>query len=133
MGRYWARESVEEGQLMRFVFVFFTGLQGVLQPPQRRPHFGRRHKLRRFGCYGHPRAKTPVIDRLAKDGVRFTVHWPNGTECSPTRTALLTGRYPQRAGGLNAPSAWVMWGGTTTPLRWLPAAVGLTGEVGWCC
>ncbi|MBC8327088.1 MAG: sulfatase-like hydrolase/transferase [Verrucomicrobia subdivision 3 bacterium] len=53
-----------------------------------------------LGCYGHPRAKTPVIDRLAKEGVRFTQHYSNGTECSPTRTALLTGRYPQRAGGL---------------------------------
>ena len=53
-----------------------------------------------LGCYGHPRAKTPVIDRLAKQGVRFTQHYSNGTECSPTRTAFLTGRYPQRAGGL---------------------------------
>lgn len=53
-----------------------------------------------LGCYGHPRAKTPHIDRLAKEGVRFTQHYSNGTECSPTRTALLTGRYPQWAGGL---------------------------------
>ena len=53
-----------------------------------------------LGCYGHPRAKTPVIDRLAKEGVRFTQHYANGPECSPTRTALLTGRYQQRAGGL---------------------------------
>ena len=53
-----------------------------------------------LGCYGHPRAKPPVIDRLAKQGVRFTKHYSNGTECSPTRTALLTGRYQQRAGGL---------------------------------
>ena len=53
-----------------------------------------------LGCYGHPRAKTPVIDQLAKEGVKFTQHYSNGTECSPTRTAFLTGRYPQRAGGL---------------------------------
>ena len=53
-----------------------------------------------LGCYGHPKAKTPIIDRLAKEGVRFTQHYSNGTECSPTRTALLTGRYPQWAGGL---------------------------------
>jgi len=53
-----------------------------------------------LGCYGHPRAKTPVIDRLAKEGVRFTQHYANGPECSPTRTAFLTGRYQQRAGGL---------------------------------
>ncbi len=53
-----------------------------------------------LGCYGHPVAKTPVIDQLAKDGARFTQHYSNGPECSPTRTALLTGRYQQRAGGL---------------------------------
>lgn len=53
-----------------------------------------------LGCYGHPVAKTPNIDRLAKQGVRFTQHYANGSECSPTRTALLTGRYQQRAGGL---------------------------------
>ncbi len=52
------------------------------------------------GCYGHPLAKTPHIDELARQGVRFTQHYSNGTECSPTRTALLTGRYQQRAGGL---------------------------------
>lgn len=51
-------------------------------------------------CYGHPRAKTPVINQLAKDGVRFTQHYSNGTECSPTRTAFLTGRYQQRVKGL---------------------------------
>jgi len=53
-----------------------------------------------LGCYGHPEAKTPVIDQLARDGVRFTQHYANGPECSPTRTAFLTGRYQQRAGGL---------------------------------
>lgn len=52
------------------------------------------------GCYGHPVAKTPHIDRLASQGVRFTQHYANGPECSPTRTALLTGRYQQRVGGL---------------------------------
>lgn len=51
-------------------------------------------------CYGHPTAKTPHIDQLAKDGVRFTQHYSNGPECSPTRTAFLTGRYQQRVTGL---------------------------------
>ena len=43
---------------------------------------------------------TPHIDRLAREGVSFTQHYSNGPECSPTRTALLTGRYQQRVGGL---------------------------------
>ncbi len=51
-------------------------------------------------CYGHPVAKTPRIDDLAKQGVRFTQCYANGPECTPTRTALLTGRYQQRVGGM---------------------------------
>ena len=65
-----------------------------------------------LGCYGHPRAKTPHIDRLAKEGVRFTQHYSNGTECSPTRTALLTGRYPWRA----RMKHWVLFGVQGDPL-----------------
>lgn len=53
-----------------------------------------------LGCYGHPSAETPNLDRLAREGVRMTQHYSNGPECSPTRTAFLTGRYQQRIGGL---------------------------------
>jgi arylsulfatase A-like enzyme len=53
-----------------------------------------------LGCYGCRDIKTPHIDRLAKQGVRFTRFYSNGTECTPTRAALLTGRYQQRVGGL---------------------------------
>jgi arylsulfatase A-like enzyme len=53
-----------------------------------------------LGCYGARDIATPAIDRLAKEGVRFTQFYSNGPECSPTRTALLTGRYQQRVGGM---------------------------------
>lgn len=53
-----------------------------------------------LGCYGARDIRTPEIDRLAQQGVRFTQFYSNGPECSPTRTALLTGRYQQRVGGL---------------------------------
>ncbi|MFV2065502.1 MAG: sulfatase-like hydrolase/transferase [Pirellulales bacterium] len=53
-----------------------------------------------LGCYGREEIKTPVLDQLARDGVRFTNFYANGPECSPTRTALMTGRYQQRVGGL---------------------------------
>lgn len=52
-----------------------------------------------LGCYGSD-IPTPNIDRLAKEGVRFTSFYSNGAECTPTRAALLTGRYQQRVGGL---------------------------------
>jgi len=53
-----------------------------------------------LGCYGVPDIATPRIDRLAREGVRFTSFYANGPECTPTRAALLTGRYQQRVGGL---------------------------------
>ncbi|MDQ3623950.1 MAG: sulfatase-like hydrolase/transferase, partial [Verrucomicrobiota bacterium] len=56
--------------------------------------------LRDLGSYGAKDIRTPHLDRLARDGVRFTNFYSNGTECSPTRAALLTGRYQHRAGGL---------------------------------
>lgn len=55
---------------------------------------------RDLGCYGAPDIRTPQLDRLAREGVRFTQFYSNGPECSPTRAALLTGRYQQRVGGL---------------------------------
>jgi arylsulfatase A-like enzyme len=53
-----------------------------------------------LGCQGCRDIKTPNIDRLAAQGVRFRNFYANGPECSPTRAALLTGRYQQRVGGL---------------------------------
>jgi arylsulfatase A-like enzyme len=53
-----------------------------------------------LGCYGCPDIRTPAIDRLASEGVRLTSYYAGGPECTPSRTALLTGRYPQRVGGL---------------------------------
>jgi arylsulfatase A-like enzyme len=48
------------------------------------------------GSYGAPDAKTPNIDRLAKEGVRLTDFYANGSTCTPTRAALVSGRYQQR-------------------------------------
>ena len=51
-----------------------------------------------LGCYGNQAYKTPHLDALARAGLRFTDYHSNGAVCSPTRAALLTGRYQQRAG-----------------------------------
>ena len=53
-----------------------------------------------LGCYGNENITTPVLDRLARQGVRLTHHYANGPECTPTRVALLTGKYQQWVGGL---------------------------------
>jgi arylsulfatase len=49
-----------------------------------------------LGCYGGE-INTPVLDRLAENGLRFTQFY-NGARCCPTRASLITGLYPQQAG-----------------------------------
>lgn len=50
------------------------------------------------GCYGGTSAKTPHIDQLAAEGIRFTDFHTAASICSPSRAAFLTGGYPQRTG-----------------------------------
>jgi arylsulfatase A-like enzyme len=49
-----------------------------------------------LSCYGRPDYKTPVLDGLASRGVRLTQAYANSSTCSPTRVALITGRYQNR-------------------------------------
>ncbi|MEV3853004.1 sulfatase-like hydrolase/transferase [Streptomyces sp. NPDC050095] len=59
-----------------------------------------------LSSYGAPHIKTPNLDRLARQGVRFTDAYSGSATCSPTRFSLYTGRYPGRTkGGLAEPIA----------------------------
>lgn len=49
-----------------------------------------------FSCFGNQEAETPHIDRLAEEGLRFEQFYVNSPICSPSRTAISTGQYPQR-------------------------------------
>lgn len=49
-----------------------------------------------LSCYGRPDYKTPVMDDLAARGIRLTHAYANASTCSPTRVALITGRYQAR-------------------------------------
>ena len=51
-----------------------------------------------LGCYGSPTIRTPHLDRMAAEGLRFTDFYSAAEVCSPSRAALLTGRYPIRSG-----------------------------------
>jgi len=51
-----------------------------------------------LGCFGHPRIKTPHLDRMARDGMRLTNCYAAAPVCSPSRAGMLTGRIPNRAG-----------------------------------
>ena len=50
------------------------------------------------GCYGHPHIRTPHIDRLADEGMRFDRAYLTCSSCSPSRCSILTGRYPHSTG-----------------------------------
>ncbi len=56
-----------------------------------------------LGCYGHPTIRTPNLDRMAAEGMRFTQFYSASGACTASRYALLTGRLPVRSG-----FAWVL-------------------------
>ncbi|NXN18533.1 ARSA Arylsulfatase, partial [Indicator maculatus] len=51
-----------------------------------------------LGCYGHPSSDTPSLDWMASQGLRFTNFYSSSPVCSPSRAALLTGRFQMRSG-----------------------------------
>lgn len=51
-----------------------------------------------IGCFGSEFIQTPILDKMASEGISFTDYHSNGAVCTPTRAALLTGNYQQRAG-----------------------------------
>ena len=50
------------------------------------------------GAYGHPKIRTPNIDRLAEEGMRFDNAFLTCSSCSPSRSSIITGRYPHNTG-----------------------------------
>ncbi|MFO8058967.1 MAG: sulfatase [bacterium] len=74
-----------------------------------------------LGCYGADMIRTPVIDRMASEGVRLTQFFSCASICSPSRSGLMTGRYPIRNGVNNN------FGPTVNPASFLVGALTDTG------
>lgn len=51
-----------------------------------------------YGCYGNTSARTPNIDQLARDGIKFNNAFLTASSCSPSRSSIITGRYPHNNG-----------------------------------
>ena len=51
-----------------------------------------------LGSYGHPTIKTPNLDQMASEGMRFTQFYVGSSICTPSRAALLTGKLPVQTG-----------------------------------
>ena len=63
-----------------------------------------------LGCYGSKDVRTPNLDRLAREGTRLTNFYANAPVCTPTRAALMTGRWQQRVG-----LEWAIYPGQKKP------------------
>lgn len=78
------RLAMAEGSPKPNVIIIFTDDQGYQD----------------LGSFGSPKIKTPNIDQMAKEGMRFTDFYSGASVCTPSRAALLTGCYPERVGNL---------------------------------
>jgi arylsulfatase A-like enzyme len=71
-----------------------------------------------LGCYGSSFYETPHLDALAKDAVKFTNAYAACPVCSPTRSSLMTGRYPARTKNTDFFGAYNPKPGNPTPKKW---------------
>ncbi|MGB3798503.1 MAG: sulfatase-like hydrolase/transferase, partial [Lewinella sp.] len=89
---------------MRYLFLFFclAPIAGLLaqseQPPNIVVIFTDDMGYGDLGSYGHPTLRTPHLDSMARLGQRWTSFYVAANVCTPSRAALLTGRYPVRSG-----------------------------------
>jgi len=76
-----------------------------------------------LGCFGSPENQTPGLDQLAKDGTKFTSFYAQPV-CGPSRSALLTGRYPALSKGWGMPASEITFAEMLKEVGYQTACVG---------
>jgi arylsulfatase A-like enzyme len=76
-----------------------------------------------LACFGNEKNKTPRMDQLASEGTRFTQFYAQPV-CGPSRSALLTGRYPIRSRGWGMPATEITWAELMTACGYQTACIG---------
>jgi len=99
--------SIAWGQELPNILIVFTDDQGYAD----------------LGCFGSPKNVTPNMDRLAKEGTMFTSFYAQPV-CGPSRSALLTGRYPVRSKGWGMPGSEVTFAEMLKDAGYQTACVG---------
>ncbi len=107
-------------------------LHAARRPPVRRPNFvimiADDLGWGDVGCYGHPHIRTPSIDRLAAEGLKFTHAFLTCSSCSPSRSSIMTGRYPHSTGAKELhqplPADQVVFAGLLKQAGYYTAAAG---------
>ncbi|MHC4797867.1 MAG: sulfatase family protein [Planctomycetota bacterium] len=93
---------VRVGAALLSIAVVLEASAGETTSERRRPNFiliiGDDISVDDIHCYGHPHIRTPNVDRLAANGIRFTNAYLTTSQCSPTRCSVITGRYPHNTG-----------------------------------
>lgn len=84
--------------LTSFIALLAVGLSAAARQPNVVIIFADDLGYGDLGCYGHPTIRTPHLDRMASEGIRFTQFYSAAEVCTPSRAALMTGRYPVRSG-----------------------------------
>jgi arylsulfatase A-like enzyme len=129
--------------VMRYAFMLLTIFVTVTALPERAEAIERKPNIVLIyvddlgwgdvGCYGATKVKTPNVDRLAREGLRFTDGHSASATCTPSRYALMTGEYPWRRKGtgiLPCDAALIIEPGRVTLPAMLRRAGYATGVVG---
>ncbi len=98
MNEYPGRGCVRLGLLLSGLLAIHASLAAGEQPPNIIIILADDLGYGDLSCYGSPTIRTPHLDQMAAEGLRFTDFYAAAEVCTPSRAALLTGRYPIRSG-----------------------------------